>query len=354
MMYRAFIGIIRIKNIDFMIKTWIKNARSESLPQSVMPAVVAVVLAIGAENFCWWIAVLAVLGVALAHLSANLADDYFDYKADMLKDREKVVRQGIKAFTAKYPYLTDGSATPKQLRNAVAGFGLAAIACGVAICLVRGWELMLVAAVAGVLAFFYSAPPLKLCYHGLGELVTGLIFGPLLMLGVYWAAAGSSFGDLWWGILGVSVPMGLLVTNILFTHSMIDKAGDTASEKKTLAAVWPKANMAISWMLIFVPFLIIFACVALGRLGWPYLLVALMLPRAIWLYWSLIQFQKGADFEKELEKPRKMLGPMGDWATYRKLGLDWFLIRWLTARNIVSGYCLVIIVVKVAELIFLK
>lgn len=330
-----------------MKTNWFKNARPESLPQSVMPAVVAVVLAASATDFCWWSAVLAVIGVALAHLSANLADDYFDYKADMLQDREKVVRQGIKAFTAKYPYLTNGSATEKQLRNAVIGYGLGAVLCGVIVCMFRGWAIMMVAAVAGVLAFFYSAPPIKLCYHGLGELVTGLIFGPLLMLGVFWASAG----EIWWGILGVSVPMGLLVTNILFTHSMIDKAGDTASEKKTLAAVCPKMNMTISWLLIFVPFLII-TFFAWYEQRWLYLIVYLMLPRAIWLYWSLIQFQKGADFEKELEKPRKILGPMGDWKQYRELGLDWFLIRWLTARNIVSGYCGLVIVAKLVELIF--
>lgn len=331
-----------------MKTNWIKNARAESLPQSVMPAIVAVVLASSAEDFCWWSAILAVIGVALAHLSANLADDYFDYKADMLKDREKVVRQGIKAFTAKYPYLTDGSATPKQLFNAVVRFGLGALVCGVIICMFRGWSLMLVAVAAGFLAFFYSAPPLKLCYHGLGELVTGLIFGPLLMLGVFWASAG----EIWWGILGVSIPMGLLVTNILFTHSMIDKAGDTASEKKTLAAICPRCNLLISWLLIFVPFLII-TYFAWSQNRWIYLITYAMLPRAIWLFWSLIQFQKGTDFEKELAKPRKILGPMGDWPKYRELGLDWFLIRWLTARNIVSGYCGLVIIAKIIELLFL-
>ena len=54
------------------------------------------------------------------------------------------------------------------------------------------------------------------------------------------------------------------------------------------------------------------------------------------------------DFEKELEHPRRMLGPMPkDWAGIRKAGLDWFLIRWMTARNIVSDFCLLFIVVKV-------
>ena len=79
--------------------------------QSLMPSVVAVVTAIGTEGFSWWLALVAVAGVWCAHLACNLIDDYFDYKADMLKDRQEVVRKGIKAYTAKYPYLTDGSAT---------------------------------------------------------------------------------------------------------------------------------------------------------------------------------------------------------------------------------------------------
>ena len=46
--------------------------------QSLMPAVLAVVLAIGAECFNIYLALLACLGVACAHLGMNLADDYFD------------------------------------------------------------------------------------------------------------------------------------------------------------------------------------------------------------------------------------------------------------------------------------
>ena len=57
------------------------------------------------------------------------------------------------------------------------------------------------------------------------------------------------------------------------------------------------------------------------------------------------------DFEKELERPRRMLGPMPkDWEGIRKAGLDWFLIRWMTARNIVSDFCLTFIIVKIVLL----
>ena len=330
---------------------WLKNARVGATMQSLMPSVVAVVMAVGSDYFGWWQAFLAVAGVWFAHLACNLLDDYFDHKADMLKDRERVVRKGIKAYTAKYPYLTDGSATVSDLRKAIAVFCAVAAACGVAVACSRGWGILLIAAAAAVLGFFYSAPPVKFCYWGMGELVTGLIFGPLLMEGVYWAAAGVPD----WRVLSISLPIGLLVVNILYTHSMIDLEGDAASDKLTLAGLLKSdsAKLTMSWMLNFLPYLCVLVAVGLGWLHPAYMAVVLMLPRSGWLFWSLIQFSKGADFSRELEHPRKFLGNMGkDWEGVRKAGLDWFLIRWLTARNIVSGFCLIIIVVKLILLFF--
>ncbi|MDE7102556.1 MAG: prenyltransferase, partial [Bacteroidales bacterium] len=72
------------------IKKWFANARDVSVAQSLLPSVLAVVLAISTQDFCTWAALLAVVGVVTAHMGMNLADDYFDYRVDMLSDREKV------------------------------------------------------------------------------------------------------------------------------------------------------------------------------------------------------------------------------------------------------------------------
>ena len=45
-------------------------------------------------------------------------------------------------------------------------------------------------------------------------------------------------------------------------------------------------------------------------------------------------------------EPKKWMGPMGDFEKYRIAGVDWFLLRWLVARNIVQFFCLIIIVVN--------
>lgn len=329
-----------------------------------MPAVLAVVLAIGQEGFCWWLALLAVLGVMSAHLGMNVADDYFDYKVDMLGSRDKVVRQGFRAMTSKYPYLVDGSRTLADTMRAILLFGAVALLLGAVIVVCRltipslhptlgFWPLLVVVATTMLLGIFYSAPPLKLGYRGLGEPVIGLIFGPLLMMGVYYAAAGTLQPD----VAMVSVPVGLLVLNILFTHSIIDKKGDEASNKMTLARLIDsdRGNLAASLVINMLPFVMIVVAVCCHIMHPLYLVTLLVLPRAIWLYRSLVSFSRGEDdlHQEQLQNPPRWLGQLTQWESIRQAGLCWFMARWLTARNLLSGFCTLIALVRIALLIFL-
>ena len=77
----------------------------------------------------------------------------------------------------------------------------------------------------------YSGKPLRLGYYGYGELLIGLMFGPLLMIGVQYAACGVLDGR----IVLVGIAVGLLVTNILYSHSVLDAQADAQMEKLTLA-----------------------------------------------------------------------------------------------------------------------
>ena len=324
--------------------------------QSTIPSILAAVMAVGAPRFNIWMALLAILGVKCAHLGMNLIDDLHDYRADMLGDRLGVVRKGIKAYTAKYPYLTDGSATEGDLRKAIAVFGAVALVCGLVIFVYRtvqggftgadgSWWILACVALTIFLGWFYSAPPLRFCFWGAGELVTGLIFGPLLMVGMSFAAAGSLVREI--GIL--CIPVGLLVMNILYTHSFIDEEGDKASGKFTLAGLIPsrKGKLAVAAVLNFLPFLIVVAAVAAGWVHPAYLATLLALPRAVWLMSSLLAFTRGEDLE-----PPRWLGPMGDWAAVKGAGLSWYLSRWFTARNLLTLYCLLILVVRIILLFF--
>lgn len=321
-----------------IVGKWFDNARSVALPQSLTPAILAAVMAVPSDGFKLLPAVLAVFGVAMAHLAVNLLDDYFDYKVDMAGDRDAVVRKGFRAMTSKYQYLKEGTSVG-QLRAAIAVFGGLALLSGTMIMLYRGWTVAAVAAAGAVLGYFYSAPPLKLAYRGLGELVTGLIFGPLLMVGVYMSACGGIDA----GILFISIPVGMLVLNILFTHSVIDLPADTESNKMTFARLIgsDRGNLAVSYMINLLPFVILVAGVVAGYLH-PLALIALIaLPRANWLCTSLRKFVSG---DKDVTEVPSYLGRFENWEAISGAGLSWFMARWYCARNILTGLCSSLIV----------
>lgn len=321
-----------------------QNARKASLAQSLLPAILAVVMAINEQEFNIFLAILAVLGVISAHLGMNLADDFFDYKVNTAESRKELSRQGIRARIVKYPYLTSNESTLQDLKKAIVLFLLFAAIMGGIILTVRfNWLIVLIAFLTLFLGISYSGFPFKFSYIGLGELVIGIIFGPLLMMGVYIASANRLDSS----VVLASIPVGLLVVNILFTHSFIDKKADESANKMTFARLLKtnKANLTASVLFNFIPYLIIVAGVVLKYLHPLYLLIFLVLPRSIWLIKSLFDFAKSEN--ANVAKPPKYMGNMGNWEKFQIAGVDWFMARWLGARNILSLFCIVIILVNI-------
>ena len=325
------------KSISF----WWSNARPISLPQSLLPALTAVALSIGAAEFNWIAALASVAGVIFLHLGLNLMDDWFDYKEGSAEARAKVANEGFRGRMIKYPYLTSNDATPSQLLKAIAVFmGIAAIMGAVAI-LARDLKILWWVAAGLVIGVSYSGGPLKLGYRGLGELVIFLMFGPFLMTGAYYAITGAVD----WKIGCLSIAVGLLVTNIVYSHSVLDSVPDQKMGKKTMAHLMgsAKGQIVFSALLNTLPYLIVIAGVIFGEMHPAYLAVLLVFPVSMWLVGSLNDFVNNREVPIE---PKKWMGPMGDFDKYRKAGIDWFLLRWLTARNIVTFFCTIIIVVN--------
>lgn len=320
---------------------WINNARHIALPQSILPALLAFAMAGTHPDFSWWLGLVALFGIICAHLGMNLADDYFDYKVKSGENRNEMAAEGMRARIAKYPYLTSGQATVKQLAGAIVVFLLIASVCGAVILYFRGINILYLALIAGFLGISYSGWPFRLCYHGYGELVIGLMFGPLLMIGMQYAAAGVFDAT----IVLVSVPVGLLVTNIVYSHSIMDAIPDEKVGKMTFARLLAKPKWMIFFSGIFnlVPFVIIAVGVTLGLLHWAYLSIFILLPMAIYLVDSLNQFVHHNTVDIHL-KP--WMGPMGEFDKYREVGIDWFMLRWLIARNLVTFFCLILAVVN--------
>lgn len=320
---------------------WFQNARPISLPQSLLPALTAVALSYGQDEFSWIACVASLLGVVFLHLGLNLLDDWFDYWNGSAEARQKVADEGFRGRIIKYPYLTSDEATPKQLLVAISCFLAVAAAMGAVVLAVRGWMIFGWVVVALVIGVSYSGGPLKFGFRGLGELVIFLMFGPLMMTGVYYAITGG----LDWKISWLSIAVGLLVTNIVYSHSVLDAVPDAKMGKKTMAHLMgsAKGQIALSVLINILPYLMVIAGVVLGQISPAYLATLAVLPVSIWLVCSLNDFVNHKEVKID---PKPWMGPMGDFEAYRKAGVDWFLLRWLTARNIVMMFCAILIVVN--------
>lgn len=324
-----------------IIRFWWKNSRPTALPQSVMPSFLAICLASSMQDFSIWLSILAIFGVIMAHSGLNLFDDYFDYRKTKSTYREALVHEGFRARIGKCTYLTSGEATTRQLFIAASIFCSIAVILGGIILYYRGITILYIALITAVLGFFYSAPPFRLSYHGLGELLIGLIFGPMNMIGTYYAACGIISP----AIIFISVPVGLLVMNIVYVHSILDFIPDKKVGKQTMAVLLNNttAMLIVLFLIIFLPFIIITFGVIFKYIPLYYLFTYLSLPMAISLFYLMVEYIKHP--ERKFS-PRFWMGPMPNWQRLEEFGIGWFMIRWLSARNLLTFFCLIIIILS--------
>jgi 1,4-dihydroxy-2-naphthoate polyprenyltransferase len=249
--------------------------------------------------------------------------------------RNAMAREGMRARIAKCPYLTSGEATLGQLLAASCLFSGLAVLAGLLIWLRRGEPIFLMALFTAALGLAYSGWPLRLSYHGLGEFLIGLVFGPLLMSGVYYAACGRLDSS----VLFIAAPVGLLVMNIIYVHSIMDYEPDKRVGKKTLAVLAGsrRSMLAILGLVLALPYLFISIGLLTGRLSPANALVFLTLAPAVMLYRLMRQYVR--DPRKPVRR-RFWMGPMGNWERVLANGIDWFMLRWFLARNLLVFFCL--------------
>jgi 1,4-dihydroxy-2-naphthoate polyprenyltransferase len=231
------------------LRLWALAARPRTLPAAVAPVLVGTALAISEDEFRPLAFVAALVGSVFIQIGTNLSNDYSDARrgADS-EDRLGPVR------------VTAGGLMPPRrvLVGTYVAFGIA-VAAGIYLAAVAGWELLAVGAASIAAGVLYTGGPRPYGYAGLGELFVFLFFGVVAVNGSYYVQTE----ELSWEALALSVPVGLLAAAILVVNNVRDIDTDRRAGKRTLA-------------------------VKLGRDGARRLFAAMvalsfMLPPAIWL-----------------------------------------------------------------------
>lgn len=79
-----------------------------------------------------------------------------------------------------------------------------------------------------LIATFYTLPPMKFVYNGLGEIAVGVTYGPLIVMGTYLVQTHT----LSLLPLLVSIPVGFLITNVLWINQFPDYEADKLGNKR--------------------------------------------------------------------------------------------------------------------------
>src|SRR5437016_11275520 len=101
--------------------------------------------------------------------------------------------------------------TRRGLLTAALTVNLVDLAILVVLLAARGWPVVAFALGGLLLSVAYTAPPLRLKKHGLGEPTVLAVWGPLMVGGTYYAAVGT----VPWEVLVASLPYALLCVAVL-------------------------------------------------------------------------------------------------------------------------------------------
>ena len=203
-------------------RAWILAARPATLPAAVVPVLVgtAAALAEGAQ-FHAFIFVMTLLCSSLIQIGTNFANDYSDF----LKGADHEGRLGPVRVTQS------GLIRQEDVKRGIfVAFGLAVII-GAYLAWIGGWPIILIGVLSVISGLAYTGGPYPLGYHGLGDLFVFVFFGVVAVTGTAYLQAGH------WGVLPftLSIPVGLLVTNILVVNNLRDLPTDIVAGKRTLA-----------------------------------------------------------------------------------------------------------------------
>ncbi len=222
------------------LKRWLLLIRAPFLVLPPMLAFMGTSIAWGHDGvFNISYALLAFVGMLLAHISVNVLNEYFDY------------RSGIDLETIKTPFSGGSGALPAGLlkpRQAL-WLGLACliiiIPIGIYFVLDIGWGLLPLLLIAAACIVLYTPLILKM---GWPEWAPGIGFGALPILGFYFVQTGEYSTP----AIVASIPIGILAHNLLLINELPDVEADKKAGRRNLPIVIGKSKASTVYSVLTV------------------------------------------------------------------------------------------------------
>jgi len=287
--------------LDFISK-WLIATRSGVTLVTVYTCVIAGLLALRDHYFSFFPWLILTLGLFIAHGTNNLLNDYTDFSRGVDKDNYFRTQYGV------HPLVQDFWTKPQQLRWFMVS-GVIAFLAGLFALFYTHFSPIVIAYFAlGALVLLLYTYPLK--YFGLGELFIFLIWGPIMVSGVYIVLAlGQPDGNLnnIWNVVLAGVPFGLSVASINVGKHIDKMKEDKKKGVGTLPVrIGETAARYLNIAVLILIYLVVVYLVAIPRYFTPLMLIIFFAVRRL------------ITAIRILSKPRPESAPPGYpiWPTY--------------------------------------
>ena len=280
---------------------------------------------------------LALIGVCLAHLAANVFDDYFDYKS-LIKQVDFNKKEYLKnSQKTKCRYIIAGLMKPRQIFALGCIYLLLAILIGVYFFFKCGAGVIYFALIGGILTVLYSF----LSKIRLSEVAVAIAYGPALFGGIYYVMTKTYS----WDAIILSIPSMIVTVILLYIHTVMDFDFDINEGHKTIANSFNSrldSLVVLKWLLILAYITPVLLCI-FDIADWQVFAVWLTIPLAVDLYKSMVDFS--ADPESV---------PEHKWYHFpmeNMMGEPAFMTRIYQSRNLMIYYSLVLTISIILALV---
>ncbi len=238
-------------------------------PAFLLLTVVACALGTATASACgcgldWPLALGATALAVLAHAAGNVLNDLHDAR----NGADAANGQGIFPFTGGSRLIQSGAVTEQQTADLAKALLLFLLPAGLLLAVQTGGGVILLGAAGLLLAWAYSAPPLKLMSRGLGEPTVALVWF-LVVIGADYVQRRQFF------IIPASAAAGFafMVAALLLINGFPDAQADARVGKRTLVV-----------RLGATPAALLYASLVLSAHAWLALSVWLLIPPmpALW------------------------------------------------------------------------
>lgn len=274
------------------VNAFILASRPKTLLASLVPVIVGSSAAYKYGGFKLFHAIVALICSILIQISTNYINDLYDFLSG--KDTEHRV--------GPQRALASGLVSVKEMKWAIAIIYAVTFVLGLYLVYKAGIYVLLIGILSLIAGYLYTAGPYPFAYNGLGDIFVLIFFGFVGTMGTFYVQVY----EVNWFSFWVSIPVGLLITNILVVNNYRDIDEDRTNNKNTLAVKMGRTFARNQYLFsLILSYLILLLLLIDYEYSYFILLPFLTIPLAVK---AMMQFKthKGAELNFLLELSAKL------------------------------------------------